>query len=99
MAGRVNDVDAGGFPFHRGGFGQNGDAALAFQIIAVHGALGHGLIGTKSARLFQQFIHEGGFAMINMRDDRNIAKIHIWCPFVSLVAARLSALALKGQSR
>ena len=39
VAGGVDDVDAGVFPLHRGGLGQNGDAALALQIVGVHRAL------------------------------------------------------------
>jgi len=49
----------------------DGDAFLAFQVHRIHDAFfgGDGLIGAKGARLFEQAIHEGGLAMINMGDN------------------------------
>ena len=54
VAGGVDDVDAGVLPVHRGRLGENGDAALALEIVGVHGALGHLLVVAEGAGLLQQ---------------------------------------------
>ena len=76
MAGGVDDVDAGIFPLHRGAFGQNGDAALALEIVGIHRALGDLLVFTEGARLGKKLVDEGGLAMIDVGDDRDVADIH-----------------------
>ena len=53
VAGRVDDVDTDAFPFDRGRFGKNCDAALTLQVVAVHGAFGRRLIFAIGAGLFQ----------------------------------------------
>ena len=40
VARRVDDVDAGVLPEDRGGLGEDGDAALALQVVGIHRALG-----------------------------------------------------------
>ena len=40
VARRVDDVDAGVVPQDRCRLGEDGDAALALQVVGVHGALG-----------------------------------------------------------
>ncbi len=77
MAGRVDDVDARLLPLHRGAFGENGDAALALEIVRIERALHHLLIGAESAALAQKLIDKRGLAMIDMRDDGDIANIHV----------------------
>ena len=49
MARRIDDIDAGALPFDRGGLGENGDAALALEIVGVHGALDLALVGAIDA--------------------------------------------------
>ena len=51
VAGGVDDVDAGVAPDHRGALGQDGDAALALQVVAVERALGHQLVVAERAGL------------------------------------------------
>ena len=63
-------------PFHRGAFGQNGDAALAFLIVGIHGALGHVLVVAHRARLLEELVDQRGLAMIDMGDNGDIADIH-----------------------
>ena len=76
VAGGVDDVDPGALVFHRGRLGEDGDPALTLQVIGIHGAFGHGLTFAEGARLLQKGIHQRGFAMINVRDDRDIAEVH-----------------------
>jgi hypothetical protein len=46
------------------------------MIIAVHRAFGHGLIFAEGAGLFQQVVDQRGLAVVDMRDDRDIAEVH-----------------------
>ena len=63
-------------PGDRGAFGEDGDAALALQVVGIHGALGHLLVGAEGAALAQQLIDQRGLAMVDMRDDGDVANIH-----------------------
>ena len=76
VAGRIDDIDPRAFPLDRGGLGQNGDPAFALQIVAVHRTFGHGLIFPERAGLLEQFVHQCGFAVIDVSDDRDIAQVH-----------------------
>ena len=76
VAGRVDDVDAHVLPDHGGAFGQDGDAALALQVVAVERALGHLLVLAERAGLVQQLVDQRGLAMIDMGDDRDVANLH-----------------------
>ena len=76
VAGRIHDVDAAPRMVHRRRLGQNGDAALALQLVAVEGALDD--LGARVGRgLLQQAIHEGGLAVIDMGDDGDVADVHL----------------------
>ena len=76
MAGGIHRVDARALPFNRGAFGQNGDAALTLLVVGVHGALFHMLIFAHRAGLLEQLVYERGLAVVDMRDDRNVANFH-----------------------
>ena len=73
MAGGVDDIDAHAVPLHRGAFGQDGDAALALQFVAVHDPIDDGLVVAEQPGLSQQHIDQGGLAVIDMGDDGDIA--------------------------
>ena len=73
---RVDNVDAGILPHDRGRLGENGDAALLLQIAGIHGALGDTLVFTHRAGLLEERVDQCGLAMIDVRDDRDIAEIH-----------------------
>ena len=77
VAGRIDDVDAMVLPKDRGALGQNGNAALALQVVAVHGLGFHLLVEAKGAGLLEQRVDQGGLAMVDVRDDRDVAKVHI----------------------
>ncbi len=76
VAGGVDDVDAGVAPDHRGALGEDGDASLALQVVAVHGALGHDLVVAERAGLAEELVDEGGLAVIDVGDDRDVADLH-----------------------
>ena len=82
---RVDDVDAGVVPQDGGTLGQDGDAALALEIVAVHGLRLHPLILAEGAGLLQQRIDQRRLAVVHVGDDRNIANAHLrflgdWVP-------------------
>ena len=72
----VDDVDPHVSPDHRGAFGQDGDAALALELVRIERPLGNLLIGAKGAALAQHRIDQGGLAVVDMGDDRDVADVH-----------------------
>ena len=80
VAGGVDDIDPGVLPDQRGRLGQDGDAALALEVVGIHRALGNALVVAKRAGLLQQPVDQGGFAMVDVGDDGDIAQVHIWDP-------------------
>ena len=56
-----------------GGLGEDGDAALAFQFVGIHHAVGHLLVGAEDAALVQHGVHQRGLAVVDVRDDGDIA--------------------------
>ena len=80
VAGRVDDVDAHVLPGDRGGLGHDGDAALFFEIVGIHHALGDALVFAEGARLLEQAVDERGLAMVDVGDDGDIAQLHVQRP-------------------
>ncbi len=76
VAGGINDVDPGAFPFQRSGFGENGDTTFTFKVIGIHRPFGHGLIGAEGARLLEQFVNQCGLAVVNVGDNGDISQVH-----------------------
>ena len=57
--------------------GEDGDAALALEVVGIHRALGHPLVVAERAGLLQQPVDQGGLAMVDMGDDGDVAKVHV----------------------
>ena len=72
----VDDVDPGILPDNAGALRQNRNAPFTFLVIRIHRALRHLLVGAKSTGLMQKAIDQGRLAMIDMRDNRDVADIH-----------------------
>jgi hypothetical protein len=62
--------------FNARAFGKDRDPALALDVVAVHHPLGRGLVLAKRAGLFKKFVNQCRFAMVNVGDNRDIAKVH-----------------------
>ena len=77
VAGRVDDIDPDVPPDHRGAFGKDRDAALAFELVRIERALGNLLVGAESAALAQHRVDQGRLAMVDMGDDRDVANVHL----------------------
>lgn len=75
MTRRIDDVDADPPPVDGGGFGEDGDPAFAFLVIAVEGAFHGGGAAIQHSGLLQEAIHEGGLAMVDMGDEGDVAKV------------------------
>ena len=60
---------------HGSVLGQNGNAALALQIVGVHHALRHLLVLAEYAALAQHLVHQGGLAVVYVSDNSDIADI------------------------
>jgi hypothetical protein len=61
-----------GFVGQRNGMGLNGDAALTLQIHTVQQLILHISLGNRVG-LFQYTVSEGGFAVVNMRNNAKIS--------------------------
>jgi len=53
--------------------GQDGNAALAFQIVGIQDALGDLLVAAKDVRLLEQAVDQRRLAVIDVRHDGDIA--------------------------
>ena len=73
VAGGVDDVDFAAAVVDGGVLGEDGDAALALELVGVHDALGDLLIGAEGAGLAQHGVDEGGLAVVDVGDDGDIA--------------------------
>ena len=81
VAGRIDDVDMGGgavmLPFDRSAFGEDGDPALLFEIVRIHRPLLHALIVAEGTGLAEQLVDKSRLAVIDVGDDRHVAKAHL----------------------
>ena len=75
VAGRVDQMDVHALEADRGVLGVDRDAALALLRIAVHHALDGGRLGRQRAGLAQQAIQQRRLAVIDVRDDREVADV------------------------
>ena len=73
VAGRVDDVDQRVAIVDGGVLGEDGDAALALEVGVVHRPLGDALVGPENAALMHEGIDERGLAVVDVRDDGDIA--------------------------
>ena len=73
VAGSVDDVDFAAVVVDGGVLGQDGDAALALELVRVHDALGDLLIGAEGAGLAEHGVDQGGLAVVDVGDDGDIA--------------------------
>src|SRR5208282_2856172 len=87
VAGRVHDIDFYAGIKHSRILGKNSDAALAFQIVRVHDALGHGLVVAEGATLSKHGVNQRGFAVVHVGNDGDVADA--WIQFENSSGFRL----------
>ena len=74
MAGGIDDVDFRVVIVHGGVLGQDGNAALALQIVGVHHAVCNLLVLAENAALLEHFVYQGGLAVVNVGNNGNISQ-------------------------
>ncbi len=72
VAGGVHDVDVDVLVVDGRVLGHDGDALLALQVHRVHDSLGDGLILAEEPRLPEHGVDQGGLAVVDVGDDRNV---------------------------
>ena len=75
VAGGVDDVDLYARVGDGGVLGQDGDAALALQIVGVEDQAARGGGVAEDVRLLEQPIDEGGLAVVDVGDDGDVAQV------------------------
>ncbi len=73
MARRVHDVDPDAAVFDGAVLGQDRDAALTLDVVGVHHALHDLLVSGEGAGLSQEAVDERRLAMVDVRNDRDVA--------------------------
>ena len=76
VAGRVDDVDTGTAPDQGGTLGEDGNAALPFEIVTVHRPFGHLLVVPEGTRLPQELVDECCLTVVDVGDDCDVTKVH-----------------------
>ncbi len=71
----IDDVEGDTLPNERGVLGEDGDPLLALEVHRVHDALGDRLVGSERAGLSEHGVDEGRLAVVDVGDDREVAKI------------------------
>src|SRR5690606_12908050 len=82
VSGGVDDVDVVVAPLQRRVLGENGNAALFFLVVGVHDALVFRFFAVEGAGQTQQFVDEGGFAMVDVGDDGDVAQFFDHCVYL-----------------
>ena len=81
VAGGVDDVDRDGhlgvdaLVGDRRVLGEDRDALLTLEVVRVHRALFHVLVRAEGAGLTQHGVDERGLAVVDVRDDRDVAEV------------------------
>jgi hypothetical protein len=96
VARRVDDVDAVVLPLDGSILRQDRDAALALEIVRVHDAVGLRLAQVERAGLAQELIDERRLAVIDVRDDGDVAEVLEHAGSNAMAGAALSANATPG---
>ena len=101
MSGRVDNIDARALVADRRVLGEDGDAAFALKLVAVHDTLTDGLVSAEGAGLAEESIDERGLAVVDVGDDGNVADVlgHDWRALAVKGGEGLSRKRLRGQLR
>ena len=75
VARSVDDVDLDVLVLNGDVLGQDGDAALALLVVGVKNTVLDLLVCTEGIRGAQQLVHEGGLAVVDVRDDGDVAEV------------------------
>jgi len=73
----VHDVDLDAVVRYARDLGQNRDAALALEFVRIHHAVRDFFVGPENAGLFQHGVDQCGLAVVDVRNDCDIARTWI----------------------
>ena len=73
VAWRIDDVDMGALVADGTVLREDGDAALALEVVRVHHPLDHVLVRGEGAGLAQQLVDQGRLAVVDVGDDGDVA--------------------------
>ena len=73
----IHNVNVGVLVLEGGVLGADRDALLLFQVHGIHQALdlGLSLVGAEGSGLLQKAVDEGGLAVVDVGDDRDISDV------------------------
>ncbi len=75
VAGGVDDVDLDAGVLDGGVLGEDGDAPLPLEVVGVHDQDTGGVGVAEDVGLLEEAVDEGGFAMVDVGDDGDIAQV------------------------
>src|SRR5262245_19740174 len=75
MARGVDDVDLDPAVADGGVLRQDRDALLTLEVHRIHDPVGDFLVGAERAGLAQHGVYQRGLAMVDVRDDRDVADV------------------------
>ena len=75
VAGSVYDIDTDALVVDGCVLGEDRDAALTLQVVAVHDLLDDFFVLAVYARLLEHGVDNGGLAVVNVSDDRYVAHV------------------------
>ena len=75
VTGRVDDVEPDAGVVDRRLLGQDRDALLALEIARIHDPVDDRLVGAEGAGLAEHRVHERGLAVVDVRDDGDVAEV------------------------
>src|SRR5690606_13139055 len=73
VAGSVNDIDFNAFVSYGNVFGNDSDPSFTFQVVIVQDQVLEFLVVTKNFRSVNDFVHQGGFSVVNVSDNRYVS--------------------------
>ena len=71
----VDNVDFRVFVNNRSVLCEDGNSSFFFDIAAVHDSFRHDFVASENVILLQKPVDEGGFAVVDVRDDRDISYV------------------------
>ncbi len=72
---RIDDVDLDAAIDDGGVLGEDGDAALALQLVGVHDQLADLLVLAEDLALLEQTVHQSGLAVVDVGDDGDVTNV------------------------
>ena len=75
VPGRVDDVELDPVVPDRGRLREDRDSLLALEVVGVHDQLADLLVRREDVRLLQQRVDQGGLAVVDVGDDRDVAEV------------------------